>query len=153
MRASFVLLALALAACTDRADPRDAAVDTCVAAVKTAGQLADPTAAGRNVAMGCAGLYRESACRDGFARAWDPSTGPAERTRIMVDACTAAYCGKLDAPKPELCTQPASDFAERAAQWRAFQKSVLTRDLGAERTARVLEAMRAAADLRASDAH
>jgi hypothetical protein len=145
--APVVLVALSLAACSRNGLAHDA-VDTCVTAVRAGGDEPDSTLAGRNVATACAPLFAEPACREGFATAWAESTSPAERTRILVDACTAAYCPKLDAPKPDLCVAPAEDFVTRARQWQSFQKVVLTRDLGAPRAERVLAEMAAAGEKR-----
>ena len=127
----------------------DAAVDTCIAAVRASADEADATLAGRGVATACAPLFAEPACREGFATAWAETTSPAERTRILVEACTAAYCPKLDAPKPALCAAPAETPTARSEQWHAFQRVVLTRDLGAPRADRVLAEMAAAAEKRA----
>jgi hypothetical protein len=144
---------LALVACAKRADPRDAAVAACIAAVGASATEPDSARAGRAVATGCAELYAEPACRQGYTTAWDERTSPAERTRILVEACTAAYCPKLDEPRPDLCTAPAQAFAERAAQWQRFQRVVLVRDLGVERATRVLDAMGAAARARTDGVH
>jgi hypothetical protein len=128
----------------------DAAVDTCITTVRASADESDATVAGRRVATACAPLFAEPACREGFAAAWAESTSPAERTRVLVEACTAAYCPKLEAPRPVLCTAPAETPSARSEQWRAFQRVVLTRDLGAARADRVLAEMTAAAEKRSS---
>jgi hypothetical protein len=66
----------------------------------------------------------------------------------MMDACCAAYCPKLDDPKPTLCTAEAADVSGRSTQWRQFQQAVLTRDLGSARADRVLAAMTEAGNKR-----
>lgn len=139
---SLVIIGVSVAIGCGRSNgAKDAAVVTCVAAVQASGDQADSTSAGKKLAAACAPLFEESACREGYAKAWADSTSEADRARVMMDACCAAYCPKLDEPKPTLCTAEAADVSGRSEQWRQFQRVVLTRDLGPARADRVLAAM------------
>jgi hypothetical protein len=148
-RGSLVLVGVFLAAgCGRSSRAKDAAVETCIAAVRASGDQADSTLAGKKVASACAPLFEEEACREGYTKAWADSTSEAERVGIMMDACCAAYCPKIDDPKPTTCTAEAADVSGRSTQWRQFQQAVLTRDLGPARADRVLAAMTEAGNTR-----
>jgi hypothetical protein len=150
-----LFLAAVLPVCARHDAAEDAAVDTCTSALRASGDEADPTAAGRSVAVACAPLYEERACREGYRRAWDEQTDPSQRIRILVDACSAAYCPKLAEPRPALCAQPSAEhggFVALSERWQEFQGVVLVRDLGAARAEKVLAAMKEAGAKRAAGA-
>lgn len=145
-------VAVALAACARPDAATDAAVERCTSALRASGEESEPGKAGRSVALACAPLYKESACREGYARAWDEQTDPAARIRILTTACSEAYCPKLPDPKPALCAQPTAEqggFVALSERWQEFERAVLVRDLGAARAQKVLAAMGEAASHRA----
>jgi len=146
-------IAVALGACSHDDAATDAAVGTCTSGLRASSDQSDPTTAGRSVAIACAPLYRERACREGYLRAWDEQTDPASRIRTLVDACSEAYCPKLPEPKPALCAQPSAEpggFAALSERWQEFQRVVLVRDLGAARAETVLATMKEVAAKRAA---
>ena len=108
-------------------DPIGAA-KRCAKAIESSGEMnvADRQ---RAIVDACAPTIVERACRDAFASTHSPAAGG---IAIVMDACTAAYCPQLPAPKPARCTDPNGDI-------RAFWSAAHTFDLGPEATA-ILEA-------------
>jgi biopolymer transport protein ExbD len=111
---------------------RSSVLATCLLAVDDA----DPAKAWSLFArcLTASKVYAEPACNAAWATA--DAADPAARPRMIIDACSAAYCPKLADPKPRLCvsskTLPSS-FRRELLEWTEFHLRVLTPALGLER--------------------
>jgi biopolymer transport protein ExbD len=91
-------------------------------------QLSDVTAI---YARGCHDLYSEPACRRAVARLADIS--PDSRLATLVGECSAAYCDKLDEPKPRVCKPGAKPEAvDLGPAWRELDQRILELELGSK---------------------
>jgi len=90
------------------------------------------------VARACAPLFREPACREAHLHFDDP---PADgRSKAVLDACKAAYCDKLPAPKPRACDPnqpPPEDGLATFQNWDELRHAIWKRDLGEAGLARL----------------
>ena len=124
-----------------------AAIDGCIAGFKSVASRRQtrggPAAPGEPsdsaiVARACAPTFREAACREAHLHFDDP---PAEgRSQAVLDACKAAYCDKLLAPKPRACDPsqpPPEDGLATFQSWDELRHAIWVRDLGDAGAARL----------------
>ena len=90
------------------------------------------------VSRGCAPLYAQPACRDAQLHFDD---APLEkRSAAVLTACARAYCGILADPKPSVCAHPDAvpEDEQQYIAWNELRSAILTHDIGAAATQRVL---------------
>ena len=106
MKRSWALFATLTLGCAGQATPPPHdinLVERCGEVVNLAGNLF-PTDRYSFVAEHCvAPMLREPACRDAVMRSLHVDAS--SRNTLVARACTRAYCPRLPAPKPELCTR------------------------------------------------
>ena len=125
----------------------EAKIDSCLGAQQKVAaaraQRGGPAPAGQPsdaaiVSRGCAPLYHEAGCRDALLRFDDPP--PEKRSAAVLTACARAYCGLLPAPKPSVCANPEAvpEDEQQYIAWNDLRTAILTHDIGAAATQRVL---------------
>jgi len=125
----------------------EAKIDACLGAQQKVAaaraQRGGPAPAGQPsdaaiVSRGCAPMYHEAGCRDALMRFDDPP--PEKRSATVLTACARAYCGLLAAPKPSVCANPEAvpEDEQQYIAWNDLRTAILTHDIGAAATQRVL---------------
>lgn len=106
---------------------RLAAIERCQAGFADIGKASPPSTAG--LMRACADIFREPACA---AAMRDPPADPAAFASTITRACRDAYCPKLAAPRPKLCTGDLPAPSELLFQWGDLQQHIWAFELGVD---------------------